>query len=101
MIVQAVVELGDNTSIHMGGIIGHESKVGRSVFVAHAVSVSGTCSIGDACFIGTNATIPPRTRIGKWATVGVGAVVMKDVPDYAVVVGNPAKVIKCNEAPPT
>jgi acetyltransferase-like isoleucine patch superfamily enzyme len=67
--------------------------VGNSVFVAHAVSTSGGVMIEDGAFIGTNATIIPRIRIGKWATVGAGSVVVRDVPPYATVVGNPAKVI--------
>jgi sugar O-acyltransferase (sialic acid O-acetyltransferase NeuD family) len=94
VILQANVEVGDNTSIHMAAIIGHESVIGNSVFIAHAVSISGCCSIGDGVFIGTNATVLPRVKIGKWATIGAGAVVTKDVPDYAVVVGNPGKAIK-------
>lgn len=98
VILQAEVEVGDNSSIHMGALIGHESRIGNSVFVAHAVSVSGCCTIGDGTFIGTNATILPRLSIGCWATVGAGAVVTGDVPDYAVVVGSPARVIKTNEA---
>lgn len=97
VITQAKVHIGDNSSIHMGALIGHETKIGNSVFIAHAVSVSGCCDIGDGTFIGTNATILPRIKIGKWATIGAGSVVIKDVPDYAVVVGNPAKVIKYNE----
>lgn len=97
VIVQAGVAIGDNTSVHMGALIGHETSVGNSVFIAHAVSVSGSCIIGDGTFVGTNATILPRIRIGKWATIGAGAVVLKDVPDYAVVVGNPGRVIKFNE----
>jgi sugar O-acyltransferase (sialic acid O-acetyltransferase NeuD family) len=97
VIIQAEVRVGDNCSIHMGAIVGHESNIGNSVFIAHAVSISGACSIGDGTFIGTNATILPRTKIGKWATIGAGCVVTKDVPDYAVAVGNPAKVIKFNE----
>ena len=96
VILQAEGEIGDNSSIHMGALIGHESRIGHSVFVAHAVSVSGSVQIGDGCFVGTNATIIPRIKIGKWATVGAGSVVTKDVPDYAVVVGNPARVIKSN-----
>lgn len=44
--------------------------------------------------IGANATILPGVTIGKFAMVGAGSVVTKDVPDYAVVVGNPAKVIR-------
>jgi len=43
--------------------------------------------------IGANATILPGLVIGQNALVGAGAVVVKDVPDDAVVVGNPAKVI--------
>lgn len=97
VITQAEVSIGDNTSIHMGAVIGHESVIGNSVFIAHAVSISGCCSIGDGTFIGTNATILPRIKIGKWATIGAGSVVTRDVPDYAVAVGNPAKVIKFNE----
>ncbi|MDG4595647.1 MAG: acetyltransferase [Candidatus Contendobacter sp.] len=99
VIVQAGVEIGDNTSIHMGALIGHETRVGSSVFIAHAVSVSGCCSIGDGTFIGTNATILPRIKIGKWATIGAGAVIKKDVPDYGIAVGNPGRVIKFNEIP--
>ncbi|MGE6821312.1 DapH/DapD/GlmU-related protein [Pseudomonas soli] len=46
------------------------------------------------CSIGANATLLPGVTIGVNAMVGAGAVVTKDVPDYAVVVGNPAKVIR-------
>jgi len=97
VIVQAGVSVGDNSSIHMGALIGHESSIGNSVFIAHAVSVSGCCEIGDGTFIGTNATILPRIKIGKWASIGAGAVVNRDIPDYGVAVGNPARVIKYNE----
>ncbi len=43
--------------------------------------------------IGANATILPGVTIGEWAMVGAGSVVTKDVPNYSLVVGNPAKVI--------
>ena len=41
--------------------------------------------------IGANATIVCGVRIGRYAMIGAGAVVTKDVPDYALVIGNPAK----------
>ena len=44
--------------------------------------------------IGANATLLPGITIGQYAMVGAGSVVTKDVPDYAVVVGNPAKIIR-------
>ena len=97
VIVQAGVIIGDNSSMHIGTLIGHESIIGNTVFIAHGVSVSGCCEIGDGTFIGTNATILPRIKIGKWVVVGAGSVVTHNVPDYAVVVGNPARIIKHNE----
>jgi len=97
VILQAEVTLGDNSSIHMGTLVGHESRIGNSVFIAHACSISGLVTIGDGTFMGTNATVLPRVTIGKWVTIGAGAVINKDVPDYAIIVGNPGRVIKMSE----
>jgi acetyltransferase EpsM len=37
-------------------------------------------------------------RIGKWVMIGAGAVIIRDVPDFAVVVGNPGRIIKINQS---
>lgn len=50
--------------------------------------------IGDGAWIGDRAIILPGRRIGANAIVGAGAVVTKDVDDWAVVAGNPARVIR-------
>ena len=50
--------------------------------------------IKKGAWIGAGASILPGVCVGKHAIVGAGSVVTKDVPDYAVAVGNPAKVIK-------
>ena len=50
--------------------------------------------VGDYAWIGAGATVLPGVRVGRHAVVGAASVVTKDVPDYAVAVGNPAKVIK-------
>ncbi|GKT46304.1 putative acetyltransferase [Colletotrichum spaethianum] len=51
-------------------------------------------TIGDDCWIGANVTVLPGVKIGKGCTIGAGALVSKDIPDYSVAVGVPAKVIK-------
>lgn len=51
-------------------------------------------SIGNDVWVGCNAIILKGVRINQDAIVGAGAVVTKDVPAYAIVVGNPAKVVK-------
>jgi len=50
--------------------------------------------IGDDVLIGTRAIILPGVKIGSGTIIGAGAVVTKDVPDYAIVGGCPAKILK-------
>lgn len=49
-------------------------------------------ALGQGCAIGANATVLCGINVGKWAMVGAGSVVTKDVLDYALVYGNPAKI---------
>ncbi len=51
-------------------------------------------SIGDGSWIGSGAIILDGVRIGRNVVVGAGAVVTKDIPDYCIAVGNPARVIR-------
>lgn len=50
--------------------------------------------IEDDVWIGARVIILPGVKIGKGSIIGAGAVVTKDVPQYSVVAGNPAKIIK-------
>lgn len=51
-------------------------------------------SIRDGSYIGINVVIVGNVKIGKHCVIGANSVVTKDVPDYCVAVGSPAKVIK-------
>lgn len=54
--------------------------------------------IKEGAWIGAGATVLPGVCVGRYAIVGAASVVTKDVPDYAVVVGNPARVIRMLDA---
>lgn len=56
--------------------------------------ISSPTKIGDRVWIGANVTILKGVTIGNDAVVGAGSVVTKDIPEKAIAVGNPAKVIK-------
>lgn len=50
--------------------------------------------ISDDCWIGANSVILPGVKIGKGAVIAAGSVVTKNVPEYAIVCGNPARILK-------
>lgn len=51
-------------------------------------------AIGEGSYIGINAVIVGNIKIGKHCVIGANSVVTKDVPDYCVAVGSPAKILK-------
>lgn len=69
--------------------------------VSHQGITAQGIRVADGAWIGSGAIIIDGVRIGKNAVVGAGAVVTKDIPDYCVAVGNPARVVRdLRSAPP-
>ena len=64
-------------------------------FAMHNLPASKRTLIGNDVWIAHGAIIKAGVKIGNGAVVGAGAIVTKDVPPYAIVAGNPAKVIRC------
>jgi UDP-2-acetamido-3-amino-2,3-dideoxy-glucuronate N-acetyltransferase len=108
VVVSPEVVLGDNVkvqnnvSIYTGVTCESDVFLGPSMVFTNvinprsAVNRRGQYSktnVGQGASIGANATIVCGHNIGKYAFIGAGAVVTKEVPDYALVVGNPAKQI--------
>lgn len=63
----------------------------------HTTYTYGKVTIKKNAWLGMNVTVCPGVTIGRYAVVAAGAVVTKDVPDYAVVGGVPAKVIRMQD----
>ena len=79
--------------------VAHDCRIGDYVTFAPGVRCNGNVIIEDYAYVGTGAIIkhglPGKPLvIGRGAVVGMGAVVTKDVPPYATVVGNPAKIFE-------
>lgn len=95
------VKVQNNVSIYKGVRIEDDVFLGPSMVFTNVINPRSFISrknefkktiVKKGATIGANATIICGNNIGKFAFVGAGAVVTKDVPDYSVVVGNPAKV---------
>lgn len=90
------VEIGNDVQLTNGVIIEtHRHNFHSNYNESRDLTKSNKLIIEDGAVIGSRAIIMPSvSRIGKYARVGAGSVVTKDVPDYAVVVGVPAKIIR-------
>lgn len=90
---------------HGGVTIGEHSQMGPDSLItttSHDIGQSmktefKAVTVGNWAWIGAKAMILPGITIGNYAVIGAGSVVTKDIPDYAIAVGNPARIIGENE----
>lgn len=86
--------IGRGCIINTSAVVEHECFIGDGVHIGPGANLAGCVKIGNYSTVGTGANILPRIEVGEGAIVGAGAVVTKNVPSYAIVVGNPAKVLR-------
>lgn len=98
-IVQAGAEIGAHCIINTNSSVDHDCKISDFVHVASGATVCGEVAIGECSWVGAGAVIKQCITVGKNCMIGAGAVVVHDVPDNAVVVGNPARIIRYNPEP--
>lgn len=89
--IQPGCVVDDFASVRAGAALGHDAKVSRFGYVGPNATMCGTTILDVGAHLGPNAVILDYRRVGRFAVVGIGCAVTKDIADYVVVMGNPAR----------
>ena len=83
--------------MNTSSVIEHDSRLGSYVHISPNTTLCGGVSIDDNSWIGAGSVVRQQIYIGKDVVVGANSVVVKDIENSCIVVGNPAKKIKEKE----
>ena len=94
-----MITIGAGSNVHENCVLhtdmGFPLTIGPDCTIGHKALLHG-CTIGEGTLIGMNATVMNGARIGRFCIIGAGALVTeaKDIPDYSLVIGAPAKIAR-------
>jgi len=77
--------------------VAHDCHIGKYAVLSSGVLLAGRCIVGEHANIGLGTTVPQRRCIGDYAMVGMQSVITRDVLPFAMVAGNPARILRFNK----
>lgn len=92
VVVNTGAVIGQNVILNTACTVDHHNWIGDHAHIAPGAHLGGDVTVGEGSLIGIGAVTLPQRRVGRWCTVGGGAVVVQDVGDGETVVGNPARL---------
>jgi sugar O-acyltransferase (sialic acid O-acetyltransferase NeuD family) len=100
ILVAPMASICSNVKVHQNVLInnlahlGHDVQIGAHTVISPMVIIGGASIVGQGVYIGMGANIREGVKVGSHSIVGMGAVVVNDIPDEVIVMGNPARVVR-------
>jgi sugar O-acyltransferase (sialic acid O-acetyltransferase NeuD family) len=86
--------LGERVFCLSGCVINHDCVLEDRVVLASSVTLAGSVHVEADCYLGQSCTVRQLLRIGRGSLIGMGAVIVRDVPPDSVIVGNPGRILR-------
>ncbi len=92
--ISSGTKFGKNCLVMVAATVGHDNTIGDFVHIAAQACVGSYLKVGKGVHFGLNCTVRENLTIGDYSTIGMGAVLTKDVAEKDIWVGNPAKFLR-------
>jgi sugar O-acyltransferase (sialic acid O-acetyltransferase NeuD family) len=89
--VQPGCVIGDFATLRGGAALGHDATVERHGYVGPNATLCGKTIMREGAHLGPNAVVLDARQVGRFSVIGIGSAVTKDIAEFTVVMGNPAR----------
>jgi sugar O-acyltransferase (sialic acid O-acetyltransferase NeuD family) len=93
-VIQVDSQIGAHCIINTGASVDHDCRIGDFVHICPGVHLGGDVTVGNGSWIGIGSQVIQGMKIGDNVMVGAGSTVVRDIPDNAVVMGSPARIVR-------
>ncbi|PID85763.1 MAG: transferase [Chloroflexi bacterium] len=94
VIITCNIKIGKHSQLNLHTTIGHDCEMGDYFTTAPGANISGNCVFGNKVYFGTNSSVRQGVSICNDVTIGMGGVVVKNIAESGVYIGNPLKKLE-------
>lgn len=94
VVLTAAVTVGGHVAVMPHAVLTHDVTIDDFATIASGVRFGGGVRVRRGAYLGSGSLIREQVKVGSWSQVGMGSVVLQDIPDRQVWVGNPARKLR-------
>lgn len=94
VVATAALRIGNHAAVLPGSTISHDSVIGNYVTIGSGARLAGGVHLDDGAYLGAGVTIRENCSVGRSSLIGMGAVVLRNIPDGEVWAGVPARRLR-------